>query len=379
MAKTKVFMIMPFTDEFFEVYEMLRREFEEGFDFSNAAVEGNQQNILKDIIQPLYETDIVIADLTGLNPNVLYELGVAHTFNKKVIVITQDDLSLLPFDLKQYRAKDYSTHFKKFAELLEYLGTNLYGAVSGGVVYSNPVKDFLSTNGIKDISWFSAEGTSFDVEDNSDKGFIDYLADIDEDIACLSDNINTMISDMNIMSDGVNKSTGAIEQVNKKGGSGTASFIQKEARKVAGFIGAFSTSLREHNKQFSDLWNKIEKNTLGLIENPYVTTDENKEGLISFLKTLKGVQVSIHTSSASVEEMRTSSLGNIGIQRTLNQSIRFLDEDLKNYMEIMDFMSISIDKIIGKSKFVVGEIDFNEVEQECDTHDDLDIDSGAPQ
>lgn len=38
-----------------------------------------------DIIEPIYRADIVNVDLTGLNPNAMYELGVAHTFNKKII------------------------------------------------------------------------------------------------------------------------------------------------------------------------------------------------------------------------------------------------------------------------------------------------------
>ena len=121
MNKKKVFVIMPFQDEYFEVYEMLKSEFKDEYEFSNANDEGNPQNIMKDVIQPIYEADIVLADLTGLNPNVMYELGLAHSFNRKTIVITQDDLNTLPFDLKQYRAKDYSTHFKKFADLIEYL------------------------------------------------------------------------------------------------------------------------------------------------------------------------------------------------------------------------------------------------------------------
>jgi len=134
MDKKKVFVIMPFQDEFFEMYEMLKIKFADRFDFSNAGDEANQQNILKDIIQPIYEADIIIADLTGLNANVMYELGLAHSFNKKTIVIKKDDLSKLPFDLKQYRAKDYDTHFKKFAELLDYLevGLNLTSCIMCG-------------------------------------------------------------------------------------------------------------------------------------------------------------------------------------------------------------------------------------------------------
>ena len=78
---------MPFADEFFESYEMLKSRFYDEFDFSHAGDEDNQQNILADIIPPIYNADIVLADLTGLNPNVMYELGIAHSLNKKTIMI----------------------------------------------------------------------------------------------------------------------------------------------------------------------------------------------------------------------------------------------------------------------------------------------------
>ena len=44
------------------------------------------KTILADIIQPLYDADLVLAELTGFNPNVMYELGVAHTFGKKLLL-----------------------------------------------------------------------------------------------------------------------------------------------------------------------------------------------------------------------------------------------------------------------------------------------------
>ncbi len=100
MEKSKVFVIMPFSDDFFESYEMLKEHFQDDFEFSHAGDEDNQQNILADIISPIYAADVILADLTGLNPNVMYELGLAHSFNKKTIIITRDDLGKLPFDLK---------------------------------------------------------------------------------------------------------------------------------------------------------------------------------------------------------------------------------------------------------------------------------------
>lgn len=153
---------------------MLKREFEKDFLFSHAGEEDNQQNILKDIVQAIYDSDIIIANLTGLNPNVFYELGIAHTLNKKVIIITED-ISTLPFDLKSYRAKEYSTHFVKFAELIDALNKYMYGAITGEVVYSNPVSDFLSTKSEKEVtaSIYQKDAT-IALEEDTDKGFFGF-------------------------------------------------------------------------------------------------------------------------------------------------------------------------------------------------------------
>ena len=48
------------------------------------------------------------------------------------------------------------------------------------------------------------------------------------------------------------------------------------------------------------------------------------------------------------------------MERSLNQSIRFLDEDLANYLSIMEQIRCSIDRILDKSRFVVGQIEFSE-------------------
>lgn len=49
---------------------------------------------------------IVIADLTGKNPNVFYEVGVAHTVGENVILITQR-IEDVPFDLRHLRHIQY--------------------------------------------------------------------------------------------------------------------------------------------------------------------------------------------------------------------------------------------------------------------------------
>lgn len=50
------------------------------------------------IIRDVYESDLVIANLTGTNPNVMYELAVRYSFGKPAIVIAERGTKL-PFDV----------------------------------------------------------------------------------------------------------------------------------------------------------------------------------------------------------------------------------------------------------------------------------------
>lgn len=59
-------------------------------------------SITHQIIHLLYNADLVVADLTGSNANVAYELAVRHAFNKLSIHLI-DKADTIPFDLKDER------------------------------------------------------------------------------------------------------------------------------------------------------------------------------------------------------------------------------------------------------------------------------------
>jgi len=59
-------------------------------------------SITPKMLSELLSARVVIADLTGRNPNVFYELGVTHSFARPVISIA-DSASSLPFDAKDER------------------------------------------------------------------------------------------------------------------------------------------------------------------------------------------------------------------------------------------------------------------------------------
>ncbi|MDY6986868.1 MAG: hypothetical protein SWQ30_02325 [Thermodesulfobacteriota bacterium] len=65
------------------------------------------QPLMEKISRQITTSDFVIADITGGNPNVFYELGIAHTLKKPVIFITQDKVEDVPVDIRPFEFIKY--------------------------------------------------------------------------------------------------------------------------------------------------------------------------------------------------------------------------------------------------------------------------------
>lgn len=123
-----VFVLSPFGEPFDTIYKDHIKPTVEKIDNINCIRADDiydNRPIIEDIWKSINEASIVIAELTGRNPNVFYETGVAHTVGKEVILITQtmDDV---PFDLKHLRCIVYE-YTPKGIKLLE---TNLTNTIN---------------------------------------------------------------------------------------------------------------------------------------------------------------------------------------------------------------------------------------------------------
>ena len=76
------FVLMPFRDDFDALYHRVVKPIIEGHDVKMKCLRADEMYgpsaIMADIWEQIRRADIVIADLTTRNPNVLYELGLAH-------------------------------------------------------------------------------------------------------------------------------------------------------------------------------------------------------------------------------------------------------------------------------------------------------------
>ena len=103
------FLIMPFKDSLRNVYDLIETIVDDqcGLRCVRPDKISGSKRITDDIWRAINESRLVIADLTDRNPNVFYELGIAHALHRPVILITQNPETDIPFDVKDVRYIGY--------------------------------------------------------------------------------------------------------------------------------------------------------------------------------------------------------------------------------------------------------------------------------
>ncbi|WP_048943818.1 hypothetical protein [Enterococcus faecalis] len=78
-----------------------------GFDVLRADLLNDTGKIDDTIVQQLETSELVVIDLTKLNPNVMFEFGIRYGLGKPFVVIAQN-LENLPLDVRNIRVLEYT-------------------------------------------------------------------------------------------------------------------------------------------------------------------------------------------------------------------------------------------------------------------------------
>lgn len=106
--ESEILVFMPFLKELVPVYEDHLKSVAQklGRTIARADEFLTNDQIVNEIWTALVDTKLVVADCTHRNPNVFYELGLAHAIGKPTVLITQNDEDI-PFDLRHRRYLKY--------------------------------------------------------------------------------------------------------------------------------------------------------------------------------------------------------------------------------------------------------------------------------
>ena len=164
------FVIMPISDadgypagHFKRVYEYLIKPActKAGFKAVRADDVYKTNVIIVDVLQSVINSEMAICDLSGKNPNVLYELGIRQSFNLPISLI-KDSITDRIFDIQGIRDIEYDVNLRvdtveqKINEIAETI-TNTYEAKD------TELKSLIQVLNIK-AAQFSEEATTISPE-----------------------------------------------------------------------------------------------------------------------------------------------------------------------------------------------------------------------
>jgi hypothetical protein len=153
MDKNQIFVISPIGKKDSDIYKkydailktMIKPAIEEinkDFKIIRSDLISQPGSFIKDILEQLQNSYVVIANLTDLNPNVFYELGVRHALSNRTIMLTED-ISSLPSDLKEYRVIEYSAELTSIETFKNELKKTFQEILANPDKSDNPVQDRL--------------------------------------------------------------------------------------------------------------------------------------------------------------------------------------------------------------------------------------------
>jgi len=135
LSEDLVFVLMPFTEPWSDY--MWRKQIKpiveeiDGLTLQcRRADDLFGQDVMQDIYESVLTARIVIAEITGRNANVFYELGMAHSLGKDVILLSQGG-EHIPFDLNRFRHCIYSNDGPGYELLSRFLPGAIRSIIEG--------------------------------------------------------------------------------------------------------------------------------------------------------------------------------------------------------------------------------------------------------
>lgn len=327
------FVLMPFASEFTDVYEHLIKGvvFSEGYEVSRADEARSSRNIMHDVIHGIISADLIVVDLTGSNPNVYYELGLAHAFRKSVVLLTQD-IAEVPFDLRAYRVVTYSTHFARIEEAKAQLRALAVGARDGTISFGSPVSDFGAGTALPPEKNSLAIKHQVRLELADEGGSLDIAADLSEGMSgvtrVLSEFNRRLVALQPEVSSAAELISGPIKYDPPK--------LRQVVRGFASSIDQFAVWLRRENGEYRKALDLMTGALDQLFSPNVMELPESKEQLPAVLAVMAGIEQSATDARVHVISLAEALEVLPKVEKEFNHAKRGFAEELRSFVSNID-------------------------------------------
>ena len=335
------FVLMPFDGRFDAVYSgfICPALEESGFDVTRADDIESGGNILQYIIDQIATSDLVIAELTGNNPNVLYELGIAHALGKPVIHLTQT-VEEVPFDLSSYRMLAYDRDFSRIEAAKERLSNHARAVSEGHLQFGNPVTDFYrrsvvpyeaqedsgnEPDSIEQQRTVGIEGGSRartgGAVDQDERGFLDHLVDVNEGYTVAGQVAARVAHSLQSLTYNIEEASNDISRISSNPNATAPAAAVAVCRRLAGRFASFNQDVNQANIAFAE----VLANTEDSLELLFAAQAAQPEGLTT--ETLERID-ELRALGATISEARGAVLSFADVMDGLPRIERRLNGEL---------------------------------------------------
>ena len=232
--------------------------------------------IPEQICMHLRDDEVVIADLTGGNPNVMYELGLRHTTGK--LTIQLGETGKLPFDVAAIRTIKFQRTERGLVAARKRLSEALsVGLTSGG--------DFVTATRVW-IDQPALQVVSIDEEESDEPGFLEKLADLEEHVERLPVSMTVVGEIMVAMNE---KTTKIGERATQANASGAPTSVKLSlANQLAESLTPHVSRLEEVVTDFELAVEKVEPGVRHIL-GASPQNQEEEEAIRSFRNAIKEI------------------------------------------------------------------------------------------
>jgi len=278
--------------------------------------------IPEQVFRRLRDTHLVIADLTGANPNVMYELGLRHTTGKLTIQIGERDR--LPFDVSTIRTIQFKRTELGLVEARRRVGAAIGAGLERG---GDPV---AATR-----IWFEVSIPTVEVDEESEEdsaeavgeeeaGFLEKIAEMMDGMESATATLGAVTTVFGEMGELAQRAAARINALNDSGGpasarvsvaNGLAEALTEPANRLAVLAGSYSQSIDRMNPGMTYALLAAQK-------------EENHEKAREFCEAVRTTISNAEESLGAMAELRASALEAGEATRSLRKVNRRIAQSL---------------------------------------------------
>ncbi|MFI2203533.1 hypothetical protein ACH47Z_22690 [Streptomyces sp. NPDC020192] len=286
-------------------------------------------DVNEQICRHVIQSDLVIADVTGGNPNVMYELGLRHITGKPTIHIGEH--GQLPFDIASIRTIHYERSRSGLADARETIENALEVGLRDGFESLTPARVL---RGIQPADGTPAAPGDTAEQDEEAPGLLDEFAAIEDGLEQVTEDMDT-----------ITKAIETIAALTEQHGAEIAGLAQAHvpmSARLAGLaryaesISSPADELKDTAHAFARRMTSLDSGVRAALSLVEITPPEEwGEGTDEFLRQLVDLEATAQESMAGLDGMGSAADGLLSLSRHVRKPVKNISAAVKQVVSVM--------------------------------------------